>query len=330
MAYMHTYYCRAIFCVIVFCGISLLPTNISAQTFSSPTNTATLLVTTKYPEPGTEVVITLEAYTLNMIDATVAWFINDVEQPNLRNERTIRVVAKELGDTQEIRARIIKPGERSIDTSTNITSSNTDIIIEAYTHTPSFYKGRALPSKSAPIRAIAIPQTVESGNAALYSYNWKYNDATMFGGAVFGKQSVDLRMPRFEDERLSVTVYDKNGDVVGEESIVLTAVSPELHFYEQNPLRGMSRKVLGIDHILIGDEMIVHGEPYFMDTDLSAQGGEYAWSINNNPVSTSGNDPHVITLRRSDTPGTVSIGLEIITNLKIPQVVEGFFSIFTG
>jgi hypothetical protein len=325
---MCTAYQRVLFFIIAFCGISLLPHTLAAQTPSLPSNTATLSATTKYPEPGTPVTITLEAYTMNMVDATVVWFIDDIEQPNLRNERAIRLIAQELGTTQKIRARIIKPGERSVDASTIITSSNTDIVIEANTYIPSFYKGRALPSKSATIRAIAIPQNTEGGNPATYSYNWKYNDSTLYGGAVLGKQSIELSMPRYDSEVLSVIIYNRDGEVIGEDQIVLTAVEPELHFYESNPLRGMSRKALGTNFVLVGDEITVHGEPYFMGTDLSPQNAGYAWSINNIPVATPEN-PHVITLRRSETTGTVSIGLKIITNLKIPQVIEGLFSIFT-
>ncbi len=330
MPHMYTTHLKALFFSLVFCGVLFVSnTPVHAQSLSLPTNTATLSVTTKFPEPGTAVTVTLEAYTINMIDATVVWFINDVEQPNLRNERAIRLIAKELGTTEKIRARIIKPGERSLDASISITSSNTDIIIEADTYTPLFYKGRALPSKSSTIRAVAIPQGTGGENPATFSYNWEYNDSTLYGGAVLGKQSVELTMPRYEDEVLSVTVYNSDGDIVGEEQALLTAVEPELHFYEANPLRGLSRKALGANFVLTGDETTVHGAPYFMNTDLSPQNSEYTWSVNSTPVATPEN-PHIITLRRSDTPGTVSVGLKIITNLKIPQIVEGVFSIFTG
>ncbi len=316
-------------CILTITYCSFSPQTVTAQSTTRIGNAVNLTVSPNYPEPESSVVIALEAYTTNTIGATVSWFIDGVEQPDFENDRSILITTGKLGTKQVVRAQISGSQSGVIKVDTVIAPSRTDIILESDTYTPIFYAGRALPSMSASIRAIAIPLQESTTHPSRYSYDWKLNDSSMFGGPVFGKQAIDFSMPRFGEETLSVTIFDTDGTTVGHKRITLESVEPELHFYEDNPLRGMSRKAITDTHVLIGDEVTVRGEPFFMNTALASETGDYAWSINNQPVIAGNLSPNAITLRRSDQPGIVTIGLEIITKNRIPQLIEGVFNIFT-
>lgn len=314
--------------VVILFTPFFVQTTAHAQIALGVTENIALTISPQYPRPGDTVTVSLDAYTVNTIGATVLWYVNDVEQPDLRNERTISTTAGGLGERSEIRATIVHANGTSINTTTAITPTNTDIILEADTYIPAFYKGRALPSMSAPVRAIVITNTREGGDAAAYSYDWRLDGSSMYGGPVLGKQSVNMTMPRYDDEVLSVVVYNTRGEAIGRSALKLESVEPELHFYEDNPLRGLSRKAIGSQYVLVGDEVSVHGKPYFLDATPSERGDTYKWNVNNTPVTNDNSDQHIITLRKSDQGGLATIGFSIETIRQIPQLVEGFFSVF--
>lgn len=314
----------AIFVLSLFCAHTS-----NAQAIPSGITDAVLTPRTEYPEPNTAVPIRLDAYTTDTVGAKIRWFIDGKEHPEFNDLRNITVMSGAIGTTQTITAQIIKPNKSVVRAQTTLTAVNIDIIIEAYTYVPPFYAGRPLPSKGSPIRATAIVNTGTTDAARDFSYTWKLNDALVSGGATLGQQSVFMFMPRFPGEIISVTVFNANGDLIGEESAVLTAIEPELHFYEANPLRGIGRKALSSQHVLVGDEMTVRAAPYFIDTTNATEEGSYTWTINGAPIENTDPNPLNITLRRTEKTGVVSVGLEIITGRAIPQMVEGVFSLFT-
>lgn len=285
-----------------------------------------LLTDPEFPGPRQTLTVSLDAYTMNTTGATIQWYVDGVERGEFKNERSMTLVTGELGTSQIIKAKVSRINSFPITTTLTIEPREVNIILEAATYVPSFYKGRALPSGNSLVRAVAIPSNA-SAPLDTYTYEWSQSGTVLFGGPVKGKYAADITMSRYEGDYLKVTVTNASGRTVGGKAIFLTPTDPELHFYEENPLRGLSTRAAGASVTLIGDETTIHGEPYFMSTDLSQQSALFDWGIDGMSVTTNPADQHTLTLRRTGGAGSAQINVHAITTEVIPQYVQGGFSI---
>jgi hypothetical protein len=286
-----------------------------------------LSVEPQYPSPHSSVIISLEAYSMDTTGATIRWYIDKVEQVSARNERGIEVQTKALGQKQVVTAEITLPNNFTFNVTRDIIPSEVDIILESSAYTPAFYKGRALPGGNSIVRVIAIPHTTSNSPANAFTYEWKQGETVLFGGPVKGKYTADVLMSRYDDDYITVRVTNSTGAIVGGKAILLKPVEPELHFYEENPLRGLSSRAITDSLYLIGEETTIHAEPFYMATDLSRRTINFEWQINGGEA-TPGEDSHTITLRRTNEGGgSVRIDVTALTTTAIPQYVQRGMSI---
>ncbi|MCF7816066.1 MAG: hypothetical protein K9M10_02460 [Candidatus Pacebacteria bacterium] len=297
---------------------------------SLPTNAAgvNLIPNPQFPAPHSLVEISLDAYSLETTGAYIRWYTNDVAQSHCRNERSCTITTGALGEEVVVQVALTRAGSLPLTSSIIIAPTVTDLILEAKTYVPLFYKGRALPSTDSALRAIAIIHDGSGASQKSYTYKWSQGSSVLFGGPVNGKNVLDFTMPHYDNGLLSVEIFNAKGTLVGGGDISLITVSPELHFYEQNPLRGLSQRELVSPFSLLGEETTISGEPYYMNTALSSNDADFTWKINNVPASSDLSFPNAITLRRVGESGTAEIDLRIVTKQRIPQFVEKAFKLF--
>jgi hypothetical protein len=290
--------------------------------FSNTTNIggSILELSPRYPEPGEQVRITLNDYTLNTNGATTAWFIDGIEHTGAANERSIVITVGKLGSTTEVMEITTLPSGVQIPTQVTIEPARIDMLIEADTIAPTFYKGRTVPAEGSVVRVTALPFTKETQSPDSYSYTWKVRNKVVSGGSRFGKNSISFTSDFGKNIPVSVEVYDDRGNIVAGESITVPLAEPELHFYEINPLRGISEHVIGDNYTFIGDEIHVRAEPYFIDRSLLAQNPHIEWKINNRSVNNPSTDPQEITLRKQGDTGSFKLEFHI-RNLQ--QLLQG-------
>ncbi len=288
---------------------------------------AQLVTDPEYPAPHSAITISLEAYSVDTSGATVFWYVDGIERVDARNARSMPFTTGDLGDNQTITVKVAPPNNQSLTLTHTIKPSEVDVVLEAQTYVPAFYKGRALPSGESVVRVVAIPHTSPSASLSSLTYEWTQGETVLFGGPIKGKYSADVTMSRFEDDYLRVRITNPSGEVVGGKTILLIPVQPELHFYEENPLRGLSSRAIHTSLILIGDETTIHAEPYFMATDLTSNTVKFDWNINDVAVTTNQADAHTLTLRRVGNGGSTDVGVNALTSTVIPQYVQKTFTI---
>ncbi len=312
--------------LLFICGLFVcIPIIASAQIPGSAS--ASLVVEPTFPEPESEVTVSLDAYSMDTVGATISWYIDSKQVVSSKNERSIVVRTGALGKKTSVSAQVIMQNGPTFTTRRDIIPAVVDLIIEADTYVPAFYRGRALPSGESRIRAIAIPHTGGALSPSSLTYKWEYGGGVLQGGPVRGKQSIELTMSRFSDNVLTVTVIDNSGQSIAQKSLSLNPSNTELHFYEDNPLRGLHERAINDTFTLIGDETTITGEPYYMQTDLSPRTATFTWSINGETSTYQNPDPNTITLRRSGGGGSAAIELKALTTAKIPQYIRKTFNI---
>lgn len=294
----------------------------SASPLHAQTAGLTLIAEPAFPSPHTETTITLDDYSLDTIGSSITWYVDGVEQEAYRNERTLKMTTGALGKKSVVRAVLSRPNALTLSTSRTIIPTQVDIILEANTYTPQFYSGRALPTRDSLMRAIAVVNDGGVASDSSYVYAWSMDSSALSGGTLKGKNVLDLEMPHYDDKVLSVEVFNADGDALGQGGVLLTAVEPELHFYEHNPLRGLSERAASSPLQLLNEETTIYGEPYFIDARMRETEATFSWSIDTEPVAPDENIPNALTLRHIGGKGSSMIDFDIVTRKNFPQFVR--------
>lgn len=284
-------------------------------------------VTPRTPAPFSEVTVSLEAYSTNTTGASIRWYANGSELTAFQNERSATLTVGALGQSVAVRAAVTLPDGSSFSASQTITPATIDLIIEADSLTPSFYDGRALPVGGEPVSITAIPHFGGSLGPASYSYLWRLDQTVLFGGAVKGKFRIDTTMPLYGGT-LSVVVYNSTGSELGSTAFNLVPHEPELYFYEENPLRGLSTKAVLGTHVLLGEESTFRAEPYFVGSGFFASNPILDWSIDGRDAISNDSDPATITLRKEGGSGTAAVRFSFIHGSSILQQAARSFSLY--
>ncbi len=254
----------------------------------------------KTPGPNQDVTITMNSYAVDLNSATIIWFVNKVPTKQGIAEKTLTIHTGELG-TKTIVDITILGNTGKLDKQIVVVPAEVDVLWEAQTYTPPFYKGKALPSYKSLIRVTAIPRyNGLSSDPSQYYYKWTYNRTQGMGEAL-GKNSVVIPAG-WSDSSVAIAV-DINLPGTDWKGYKLTNIhghEANLVFYEQAPLLGVQfnhalpRKVVGA-----GNTFSIRAVPYFLSTD-NFKNGElvYTWLVNNRNVLP-GLDPTTLTLTKS-------------------------------
>ncbi len=144
------------------------------------------------------------------------------------------------------------------ETISNTPQINLSLIVEANTYTPDFYKGRAEPTTGSIIRLVVIP----SDSSSVVKYVWNINGNIQNQN----ENAIEITVPTgVQEVVVNVTAVDKNGNAIGKVTEYIPVSNPSFSFYEVNPLRGPASIAIGQRLNLIGEEVQVLAEPYFLN-----------------------------------------------------------------
>lgn len=310
---------------VLMCASFSVAPQASAQTLGVG-QSASLTTNPSVPAPNSTVVVSLSAYTIDSTGATIRWYVDGGERTDATNARRLTVQTGPVGTQTTVRAVIAPLVGSQITLENVIRPSQTDLIIEADTRTPAFYNGRALPVGDERVRATAIPHVSGGGSPESFTYTWKLDNTVLHGGPVRGQFQTTFRMPK-SSARLEVSVFDSSGNRVSGESITITPAAPELHFYEDNPLRSMSRISIGEQFTLVGDEVSVRAEPYFVARDIFNINPVIQWTLDGKHIQNFADEPNVLTLRGTGGSGDATVGFELINQQSLLQFLRSSFTI---
>lgn len=280
-----------------------------------------------FPQPNSAFIAEIDDYSITEQTISIAWIINGKENNAFKNFRSIEMTNGDIGQTTTIEARLELAGGRIVRVNQELTPQYLDIIIEPQTRTPSFYLGRGLPSIGSQINLIAV---LGSGSFKPENlvYTWRINNDVLDGGSLRGKSTISATVPSGQHFSLYLEVYDLQGLLVAEKALRVLSVSPSLHFYERNPLYGVSTR--SIDSLnLIGNSTTVVAEPFNLDLRTYNKPDLLEWKVDGRETKPANNSPYEITLARPAGIGTgqSKINLHIRNTTQFLQGALGNFLI---
>lgn len=276
---------------------ALIPVGVFGQAYGGFGGNITLTMTPEFPRANEEVTVTAQGFSVDLDRAEVSWYENGVLKKKGVGARSFSFTTGALGEASSLRVVVASPSRGLFRETLAIRPAEVDILSEADSYTPPFYKGKGLPSGESRLRLTALP-FLAAGNGRLLNpaslvYSWEQDGKKLLAESGFGKQSATIRGPLlFQESIVSVEVSSLDESLKAKKTIFFDAESPRVLFYEKHPLRGiLYERALKEKYTLLTDEFSLRAEPYFFPR-LSLPAGtaresallEFGWSVNSRSV----------------------------------------------
>ena len=254
------------------------------------------------PSADEDVTISINAYTMDLDASKIIWYVDKEAQKSGIGVTSIKVHTGDFGKKILVEVVIFTPDGRKINKEIPIAPSEVDVLWEAQTYTPPFYRGKTLPTYKSLVRMTAIPRfnTLQSDPSQFY-YVWKYN-RTLGVGKGLGKNNAVIQVGYAGTPvPVSVTVNLPGTDWAGNKNTTITPTQAAVRFYTQEPLLGTQfSHALGTSYAAAGSRVSLRAVPYFFSTDDYKNGNLlYVWKVGNNDAIPE-NDPTIMTISKKD------------------------------
>ncbi len=288
-----------------------------AQTIGSGVDPVQVLTDPDLPGPNQITTVEVQGVGSFLGDASIVWQENGKTVASGVGLKTFSFTTGDIGVTTRIHIIINSSIQGTIVEDLVFTPTRINLLWEANTSVPPFYRGKALYSAGSTIKVVAFPQvvvgksTVTSNNL---SFRWSLNDTpdtqqSGTGHNTYTFQGSQLR----ESEQVSVDVYFGSARV-GTASITIPAIDPEVLIYDKDPLRGVLwDQAFPSSVSLAGQEITVQAAPYYFANESLASGAtSYAWTLNDSPTSGPDSAQGILTLRQQGSgAGEADLSVEV-------------------
>jgi len=270
-------------------GILAIPLLSFGQEINIPESPQSLIIkySPEYPKAGQSVKVSVESFSIDLDRSQISWFLNGAAHTTGRGLKSIDVTAPQSGSSVSVRATATPDGGTPITRTVIIRTGNIDMLWEAYSYTPPFYKGKGLVSHETLVKVVAMPELRSNGGSLLNSenliYKWSKGGTVLGSLSGVGKNELIFRMPKLsETETIEVEVSSADGLQKSKGRITYRSRDPQALLYEKDPLVGVNfSRALSGNVELAGNEIAVVGYPYFFSDDkITSSKFKYNWTIN--------------------------------------------------
>lgn len=312
------------FCLFVL-SLIFLPLTALAQVGFEAQND--LQISPAYPEPGAPFTVTVDDYAGGLFGAQISWFYNGSPVPQSLNQRSITLDGVDLGQTGTVEAVFLTQQGVEQSIKKTIKPIYFDFIIEAQTHTPDWYEGRALPSYGSQVNATVLVDDGQAIDPTSLIYSWTLGNKPIHGGPVRGQHKTSFAVPRGNDVILSVSASRVNGEVLATRAIRIPIVSPSLYFFERHSLYGVRKFPVQSSLSLIGNTVLIEATPFNLDSRVYNNPDIYDWEIDRTKTDNGNKNPYQISLQPAGGTGTANVNFHVRSLENLTQGVEEAVSI---
>ena len=301
----------AVLALLLMFGVSA-----HAQTISAPIQ---YVVDSETPGAHEAVSIIVQGVGSFLGSANITWSKDGAVVKEGVGERTYSFTTGALGERTSVHVAI--DSSQGFFTKTfNFSPSRINLVWEAYTTTPTLYRGKALYSAGSDYKVVALPTVYSGGSrvaASALSYQWFYRDtavpeASGLGRNVFVRTGDQLQ----PGEDIAVEVY-YGVDKVGRAELFVPAAQPFILLYQRDALRGvLYDTALPAAISLVGKEITIRAEPYYFSAATAKAGLiPFVWILNDTETAGPDSAQGILTLRQTGSgKGSASVGVSMQNN----------------
>ena len=275
-----------ILCLLVF--TVALPNTTDGQNYIEDIDQRDIELTLDPPTPGTNEDVRAEVDSL-LVDVNrmlITWFVNGEIVASGYGITEVDLTTGDQGEITSLEAYIQIDGAAPIRKWARIAPADLDILWEANTYVPPFYRGKALPTPESHITVVGIPNVRNQGAQALENnmvFNWSVNGKNMSEESGFAKNPLVIRNDFLRrSERVELEVIHRDGLTRASRSTTIPISQTEVVVYEK---RNFLRVANGYKVAARGEDLTLIAEPYYFSTKSELLNLlEYNWFVNGEVV----------------------------------------------
>lgn len=319
----------------LFIILVLVATFIPAYSQLPGVEVAELTLSPERPGPNESVTAKITSYVTDLNLADISWSINGANATSGKGMKSFNFKTGAPGAKTTIEVMVITRDGLPIVKNITIYPAKVDLIFEAQSYTPPFYKGRAYFPYQGAAKVVAIPDFFDQSGKKIPNeqliFNWTEKDRQIKDFSGLGKNTFNFRgefLTRTDDISVEVSSIDRK--MLATAKISIPPISPKVVFYEDHPEYGILFNRALIQTInLDKTEMRVAAVPYFFDGDLRDNSIlRYDWNLNGIPTN---NNTDTLTVRNSEGgSGTALISLQLSNTTNIFQFADNSVSVNFG
>ena len=282
-------------------------------------------ISPEVPKPGDNVIISVETYGMDINTQLITWKQNGVEQLKGIGQKKFNFTMGQSGTLTKIDVVVSPKNAPAIKKSWSFSPVDVDILWQANTYTPPFYKGKALFTPEADITFVAMPNIVVAGKRLDPSdivYNWKVDGDVDGDNSGFGKNTFAYTGPIvLKPTLIQAEVYAAaNKSYTGINGFTLSNVYPQAIFYEDSPVYGtLFNKSIRNQFSTKADAVNMVVSPYFFSTPDKNTNIQYTWNLNSSATDIPTDQNSALFKRKANDGGTANVSVVITNPLKILQ-----------
>jgi len=265
----------------------------------------------RYPQPGETVTISLDAYGIDLDNTKITWSSNGQTLSEGKGQKNITITADAAAKSTVIKAVLLPPNSKRIEKTITITPQSVDVLWEAKTYTPPFYKGKAMFSPQESLKFVAMPDQISPSSAI---FKWTMDDEVLGSKSGFGKNILtytgDILLKQVD---LSVEVSDGKGNTA-KKNLSLAPLNPEVYIYEDNYLYGklFNKELSTLFDLGQNQESTISIYPFFYGTNTRSNSNlEYKWTINGQRIDVPTNQNDMTFRNTENINGKSSVGVSV-------------------
>jgi hypothetical protein len=319
--------------LIVMLGLAFLPIVSLAQVnipFALSNELGVEIIPT-YPRPKEMVWINISLYTADLNSADITWYQDGKAVLNGKGETRYSFVAGPVGSETKIEIAIKLLGGSTFSKTFTLTPASVDIVWEANSYTPPFYRGRALHSKQGSLKLVAMPEFVKNGKRILPQnliYEWSNGINVYQNQSGYGKNVVLVDGSLLgRTEEIEVLVTDPVNNLVAQAFVDIAPSDPEVVFYQIDPYYGnIFDLALTGSFDLKDEELQILASPFFFSKENS-ENWQYEWQLNGTTIQNLFGSRTAVFRKPEGESGRSTISLRLANTDRILQQAENSLNI---
>lgn len=244
----------------------------------------------QYPKAGETVIATIRTYSFDVNRAEIIWQVDGKVMAKGIGKKNLKLTAPDLGKERIITVSINASKDIKMTKSFHLVGNEVDLLWEALTNTPAWYRGKALPVIQSSVKIVAMPYLYFKGAIIPDSnlvYDWFVNYKKDINNSGAGKKSFAFKMNNYDNYIISVSVSSLDGSVVFEKGIHFSVAefAPKIIFYKEHPMEGvLCNNALSGEISLTENEISLRAEPFFFSKQ-NLNNLTYQWKMNGKAVT---------------------------------------------
>lgn len=287
------------------------------------------LTTPEVPGPGDRVYLEIQGVGSFLGNSKITWSQGGKVLLSGTGERAYTITAGELGGNVTVRATIENTPYGTLTHDFVIAPSLVNLVWEAQTSVPPFYRSKPLYSGGALVTVAAFPQVLSGKTyiaAKSLSFQWTLNNNLIPEQSGLGRSTFTFQGDQLKNAEVVEVDVLLGNKIAARGRVTIAPTLPQTFLYQRDPLRGeILEQALPANITLVGKELTVTAEPYYFSgvSTLGQSGNlQYTWNINGSPATGPDSARGVLTLRRAgDGAGSATLGVSV-QNISSSQLVQ--------